>query len=193
MPKAPQAPQAPQAEGLPAVLVPVDFSERSRAAALFAAELIGSSPVSLRILHVLHESGDQAGFYRKHDGAGPGRPLRDVARDMLDGLVAELRSEHPGLNALQHASTLLVDGIPSSRIVEIAEREKPIMIVMGSHGRVGIRRLLNGSVAEHVVQQSLHPVVVVKDTDPESLHSTQLKTLHRPLVQRALDGAPGIR
>jgi nucleotide-binding universal stress UspA family protein len=56
----------------------------------------------------------------------------------------------------------LVKGLPTTRILEVAESKNAIMIVMGSKGRGGIKRLLLGSVAERVVQLSPLPVTVAK-------------------------------
>ena len=57
---------------------------------------------------------------------------------------------------------MLVRGLPTTRILEVAEKRKALMIVMGSRGRTGLKHLLLGSVAEHVVQLSPIPVTVAK-------------------------------
>ena len=55
-------------------------------------------------------------------------------------------------------------GDPASEIVRIAEEEKADMIVLGTHGRTGMSRLLMGSVAEAVVRRSPSPVLVYRET-----------------------------
>jgi nucleotide-binding universal stress UspA family protein len=53
------------------------------------------------------------------------------------------------------------DGTPWQCIVDEARAGKYDLIVMGTHGRSGIRRVLMGSVAEHVLRQSPGPVLIV--------------------------------
>jgi len=65
----------------------------------------------------------------------------------------------------EHGVTMeraLVDGNPSREIVRYAEDEGCDLVVMGTHGRGGIDRLLLGSVAEKVVRSSSVPVLTVR-------------------------------
>ncbi|MNR83057.1 putative universal stress protein [compost metagenome] len=59
-------------------------------------------------------------------------------------------------------STLTVMGEPASAIIELAERERPDLIVVGSHGRSGIQRFLLGSVSEKIVRYSPVSTLVIK-------------------------------
>lgn len=56
----------------------------------------------------------------------------------------------------------LLTGEPASAIVELAEQEQADLIVMGTHGRTGLTRLLMGSVAEAVVRRAPCPVLTFK-------------------------------
>jgi nucleotide-binding universal stress UspA family protein len=56
----------------------------------------------------------------------------------------------------------LLRGDPAERIVEVADEEHCDLIVMGTHGRTGFRRLLMGSVAEAVVRRANFPVITYK-------------------------------
>jgi nucleotide-binding universal stress UspA family protein len=58
----------------------------------------------------------------------------------------------------------MIQGEPAATIVRIAEEEKADMIVMSTHGRTGLMRMLMGSVAEEVVRKAKCPVVTVKGT-----------------------------
>jgi universal stress protein A len=69
--------------------------------------------------------------------------------------------------AFTHRLTM---GDPASEIVRIAGDEKVEMIVIGTHGRSGVSRLLMGSVAEAIVRKSTCPVLVYRET-PEKLAS----------------------
>jgi len=146
------------------ILVPVDFSSCSEAALLFAAHFAGCAQAPLLVLHVVHEPGNEPGFYQRarHSSAALIRPLEDVARDMLADFMAELGRHDSVREALGSARTRLVSGLPAQRIQEVALREDAALIVMGSHGRSALSRLAVGSVAAEVAQHSPVPVTVVK-------------------------------
>ncbi len=65
------------------------------------------------------------------------------------GLKIRLRLEH---------------GRPAHRILEVASQEAPDLLVVGTHGRVGIERLVLGSVADRMVRQATCPVLTVRST-----------------------------
>lgn len=66
---------------------------------------------------------------------------------------------------------LLEEGNPSAEILRVAQERRCDLIVMGTHGRTGLHRLLMGSVAEHVVRKAPCPVLVVKTQSLESSSS----------------------
>jgi nucleotide-binding universal stress UspA family protein len=53
-------------------------------------------------------------------------------------------------------------GDPEQVILQTAQNQKADMIVMGTHGRTGLRRLLMGSVAEHVLRRATCPVLTIR-------------------------------
>jgi nucleotide-binding universal stress UspA family protein len=57
---------------------------------------------------------------------------------------------------------MLEDGHPAKQIVQTAKDEGCSLILMGTHGRTGLSRLLMGSVAEHVLRHATCPVLTVK-------------------------------
>jgi nucleotide-binding universal stress UspA family protein len=61
----------------------------------------------------------------------------------------------------------LLIGSPATGIVHLAEKENVDMIVMPTHGRTGVLRLLMGSVAEEVVRKAKCPVLTVKAAAPK--------------------------
>jgi nucleotide-binding universal stress UspA family protein len=144
------------------VLVPVDFSNSSEVALLFAAQTARCIGAPLLILHVVHEPVDQPGFYRKNGDAGSLRPMEDVARDMLKRFVDEMRRHEWARAALEDAEVLLVTGLPIRRIEEVAQQRDAAMIVMGTQGRGGLARLARRSVTEELAKHSPIPVTVVK-------------------------------
>lgn len=76
----------------------------------------------------------------------------------LRAMLAELKPS----DARVHYEHLLVRGSPAEEIVRLAEKREAEMIVMGTHGRTGLGRLLMGSVAEAVVRRAKCPVLTLK-------------------------------
>jgi nucleotide-binding universal stress UspA family protein len=62
----------------------------------------------------------------------------------------------------------LITGDPATAVVQLAEEENVDMIVMGTHGRTGLSRLLMGSVAEAVVRKANCPVLTFKQPAREN-------------------------
>lgn len=145
------------------VLVPVDFSSCSKAALLFATHLGRCVQAPLLVLHVVHDLNHEPGFYSKNGVIDSMRPIADVAADMLVEFIDDVRKcDSTGELSSATLQTLLVNGLPSQRIAEIAVRENAALIVMGTHGRSGLSRLASGSVAADVMKHSEVPVTIVK-------------------------------
>ena len=134
------------------LLVPVDFSRHSLAALRHALALASASKARVVLLHVLeplHTS-------RLMDMAAIQRAARQEANEQLEKLLIETRKTWPA------ASRELRAGHPVQTIVVVAKRVQADLIVMGTHGRTGLRRSLIGSVAERVVREAHCPVLVVR-------------------------------
>ena len=149
------------------ILVPVDFSANSESALLCAAELADKLGSELVILHVVHDPGEAPGYYSVKGRNKQMRRMEDVAAEMLDEFLHTLRKKHPGQAAIQHATTMLVVGLPVNRILESAEKTQARMIIMGSQGRTGLAHAMLGSKSEQVVRLSSVPVLIVKYKKPE--------------------------
>lgn len=74
-------------------------------------------------------------------------------------LFSKLKSEFD----IRQSWTFIEDGKPAAKIVETANTWKADYIVVGTHGRKGLSRLLMSSVAEHVIRHSKIPVLVVTE------------------------------
>jgi len=160
------------------ILVPVDFSSCSRNALLLASQFASCVGAPILVLHVVHDHNRKPGLYTNNRNRSAMRPIDDVAADMLDEFIEDVRRYDSGSEALASARALLVNGLPAQRIGEISVRENAALIVMGTHGRAGLSRLASGSVAADVVMRSSVPVTVVKappagKQDPESVSSQQ--------------------
>jgi nucleotide-binding universal stress UspA family protein len=93
------------------------------------------------------------------DAGIPKSELTELAREEGIALLAQLR-ENPALPAFAHE--FLEGGDPATEIARAAQEWPADIIVMGSHGRGGISRVLLGSVAEQVVRHAPCPVLVVR-------------------------------
>jgi nucleotide-binding universal stress UspA family protein len=165
-----------------ALLVPVDFSDCSRAALLYASRLVEGTRTPLLLLHVIHDDVRRPGVYRSPRSHYTARPITDIAAEMVEDLLDELRKQEPELQALQEVDPILVRGLPGRRIIEVAERQQVAMIIMGTHGRNGFAHLMQGSVAEYVAKYARSPVMTVKDDVylPGSLNLSWLENASVP-------------
>jgi nucleotide-binding universal stress UspA family protein len=141
------------------ILCPVDFDEGSRAALASARELARLFAAERDVVHVV------ALPYRVRPDlmvwmeAGDVRPVIDVARDQAGSSLEEWLRE-AGAAPDEVGRDLLI-GDPADAILERALQGGYDLIVMGTHGRSGMSRLLLGSVAEKVVRRSPRPVLTV--------------------------------
>ena len=144
------------------ILVPVDFSPHSTAALLKAGEIAQCMQLPITVLHVVHDPADMPGYYTKIAKKKTLVRIEDLASEMFDKFMQESISRHPELKSLKKASTLLVLGLPVTRILQIAKKINASMIVMGSQGRTGLKHMMLGSKAEQIVRLSPVPVTIVK-------------------------------
>jgi nucleotide-binding universal stress UspA family protein len=81
-------------------------------------------------------------------------------------LVAQKAAELKKASTPIPTEWITSEGDPALEIEELASNMKCDLIVMGSHGRSGLARLLMGSVAEHVVRKAECPVLIIKKPVP---------------------------
>ena len=137
------------------VLVPLDGSDRAEEALAYAYDEFSDTTVSL--VHIINPA--RAGY-----GAQAGLPSfseewYDEAEAAAEELFAEARDAAPESVTLETATEV---GQPARTIVDYADDNDIDEIVIGSHGRQGISRVLLGSVAENVVRRADVPVTVVR-------------------------------
>ena len=147
------------------ILVAVDFGEAARAALISAARLAISTGAPLKILHVVHDPGEEPNCYqRKGDGEAV-MPIADLAARRLQEFVLETHLGNPDLHVLQKPDTLLVCGLPATRIPEVASLVDAGRVVMGHTKAKGIMDKLFASLSERVVHSCGVPVSVVYSED----------------------------
>lgn len=142
------------------IVVATDFTEGSTPAVSFGALLIAKLSVQAILLHVM-ELPRAAPLTTFTSVLGsPWMPppqsiidqLAELGRETLEGLAREHR-----FSAFEQ-----VEGAPAGVIAERAAAADAELIVMGSHGRTGLRRLLLGSTAEKVIRASTCSVLVAR-------------------------------
>jgi len=84
--------------------------------------------------------------------------IRSIYYNILTDAEAKVRSEHADITV----STILMDGRPSSTIVDVAEKEGCDMIVMGCRGIGGIKGWVIGSTSHMVASSCKKPVMIIK-------------------------------
>jgi len=137
------------------ILVPTDGSAEGRRAVAHALDLASVHGAGVHALYVV-DTASYAGMPMESSWEGVGDLLRDDASEA----VAEVETLAAGTDLA--VETAVAEGSPSKEIIRYAEGNGCDLIVMGTHGRGGIDRLLLGSVAEKVVRGSNVPVLTVR-------------------------------
>jgi len=133
------------------ILHPTDFSEGSDAAFRFARALVRDYGARLVVLHV-------AGIPPAAFVGGIMIPAPSVEQEPIREQLRRRLSEAPEVNR----EARLAEGDAAPTILRAAGDVSADLIVMGTHGRTGLGRLLMGSVAEQVVRKAACPVLTVK-------------------------------
>jgi nucleotide-binding universal stress UspA family protein/quercetin dioxygenase-like cupin family protein len=134
------------------ILHPTDFSENARSAFRSACAMAREHHATLLVLHVMMPS-----YAPLLD-----QPLPDPARSAeSQGSDAVLPWPQPSDPQI-HVEHRLTEGDPADEILRLAEQLHCDLIVMGTHGKTGLARLLTGSVAEEVLRKAQCPVLVVR-------------------------------
>ena len=146
------------------ILVPIDFSDHSRAAFHQAEFLAGEIGASLTILHVIWEPPPYVGAeVMVKLPRGDSQTLNAYTRSVAAKRVAEFleATEPQDKNKLQIE---YAHGEASAAIVDTAQEQDIDLIIMGTHGRTGLSHALLGSIAEKVVRRAPCPVMTVRGT-----------------------------
>jgi nucleotide-binding universal stress UspA family protein len=150
------------------VLCPVDFSENSDHALLYAVAFAEAYDAQLEVLHVVEplvypayiESPAQAPALIVGPALTTER-LKDESLRQLEELIRQNR------RLCRFITPRVVVGVPFVEIVRAARQEESDLIVMGTRGRTGLKRMLFGSVAEKVARKAPCPVLIVKRPERE--------------------------
>jgi nucleotide-binding universal stress UspA family protein len=149
------------------ILVPIDGSATSTAGLDEATRLAKNQRAKLRLVHVV----DEYVAYQSYDMSGSALyyagdmidSLRESGRKLIDKAAARVRTH--GIKA-EAAIFENVAGRVADFIIDEARKWRADLIVMGTHGRRGVNRLVLGSDAEIVVRTAPVPVLLVKSAAP---------------------------
>jgi nucleotide-binding universal stress UspA family protein len=157
------------------ILAGIDGSEISMKAAVYAVDIANRKGnevenVQLIGLTVIDLAKVSSSFFATASGYYGAKELEEKRKeaqqwlDKVEKLAVEENSDNNDVNNIQFKSEIIED--PTSKvgsaIVDYAERENIDLIVIGTRGRTGFKKMLLGSVASDVVTYAHCPVLVVK-------------------------------
>lgn len=139
------------------ILFASDFSSASRPAFAKAVQMARDLRANLLIAHAYTMVLPVDGMYMTAETWDVvDRSGRAAAQKELDRLQRAAR------RAGVRATTLLADGAAADRIIRVARAKRADLIVMGTHGRTGLTRIVMGSVATRVIATAPCPVMTVR-------------------------------
>ncbi len=137
------------------ILVPVDFSESTPSSIAYALELAGKFSARITLYHVVQ--------IMYPPGLEPVFTYEKEIKAVQDEAEKQLRELAGSIAPMAEVNTALESGVPWDCIVNRADKYGVDLIVIGTHGRSGLKHLFLGSVAERVVRHAPCAVLVVRD------------------------------
>lgn len=139
------------------ILFPTDFSEGSSQALQYAVDLTKKYGAKLYLVHVIYDIAKATGWYVPHVS------MDQMYKDIQEGARKELdKFGSEELSGMKNLERIVVTGVPHEEIINSAKKNKIDMIIMGTHGRKGIDRILFGSTAAQIVRFAPCPVLTVR-------------------------------
>lgn len=144
------------------MLIPTDFSAPSRHAFTYAVELNRLFRARLYLVHVLQDF-TEFSEYNLSPTILPQLYLEfeQNATNKLEEMVGLV------VPADMHCDTYILHGIPFYEVIQFARNEQIDLVVVGSHGRTGLKHVLFGHTAEKIVKKAPCPVLSVRHPDTE--------------------------
>jgi len=151
------------------ILLPTDFSGCANYALPYAAAIARATQARIVCVHVVEPVVPAVGY----TGMADPLPIADISEQLEDSAERELPmiTDCEELNGLE-VEDLIVHGDAAAEIVRVAGERAADLIVISSHGRTGLGRMIFGSTAEAVVRHASCPVLVVKPPAQEEERSS---------------------
>ena len=134
------------------ILIPIDFSPHSEAALAYGRELAQRCNSALHLMHITENP-----FLRA--AVSDRRSSEQAAAHWLDDRLTEADRRRGSVAIVEQSDE------PAAEILRYAKSANIDLIVMGTHGRTGLARLVLGSVAEAVVRAAPCPVLTVRSAE----------------------------
>ncbi|MGC9324618.1 MAG: universal stress protein [Desulfomonilia bacterium] len=144
------------------ILIPTDFSPSSRHAFSYALDLNRLFKARLYLIHVLQDF-TEFSEYNLSPTILPQLYLEfeQTASKRLDEMTASLVPKDT------HCDTYILHGVPFFEIIQFSRKEQVDLIVIGAHGRTGLKHMIFGHTAQKVVEKAPCPVLTIKHPDIE--------------------------
>jgi universal stress protein A len=144
------------------ILLPTDGSACSQKALTYAVTLAQYFGARVLALHVTHDGWKQESFE-----TGPDVVQKVQAEQAAEAERIRQQVSEAGRQAGVACEFQCLTGRPAEVILRVAQEKALDLIVMGTHGRSGLRHAVLGSVAEKTVQRAPCPVLVVRQAEHE--------------------------
>jgi nucleotide-binding universal stress UspA family protein len=139
------------------ILFPTDFSEGSAQALQYAVDMSKRYGAKLYVVHVIYDIAKATGWYVPHVS------MDEMYKDIQEGAKKELeRFGVEELAGVKNVERRVITGVPHEEIINFVGANKIDLVVMGTHGRKGIDKILFGSTAAQVVRHAPCPVLTVR-------------------------------
>jgi universal stress protein A len=139
------------------ILFATDFSEGSSNSLPYAVSIAKQYGAKLYFVHVMYDVAKTSGWYVPHVS------MDELYRDMEKNAKTQLeKSFVEEIRGNKNVEYVVLKGTPYEEISRFAEENKIDLIVIGTHGRKGLDRMLFGSTAEQVVRYAPCPVLTVR-------------------------------
>jgi nucleotide-binding universal stress UspA family protein len=139
------------------ILFPTDFSEGASHALAYAIDMSKKFEAKLFLLHVIHDIDASTGLHIPHSSVDVMyKELEAATRKAMDKLCLSVNDYCRG------TESFVMHGVPYEEILKFVSAKTINMVIMATHGRKGLDRVLFGSTAERVVRNSICPVLTVR-------------------------------
>lgn len=142
------------------IVVTTDLSKKSHAAFAQAKEIAVALGATIDLLAIIEDPAQAAMIYALDYPILPSSDIREQFASKVKGEVEELARDYfSGAQIETHV--LEADGPVHAEIIKYVKKSEASMLILSSHGRTGLTRLLLGSVAEKLVRETPCPLLIV--------------------------------
>jgi len=139
------------------ILFPIDFAENFETFLPWVSTFVDKFGATLYVVFVAQDLSEFSSFYVPHASIqGFQEEALAAAQKKMAAAVQESFKKFPKIESR------VAVGAPAAKILELAEKEKIDLIIMGTHGRKGLERTIFGSVADKIVIGAPCPVLPVR-------------------------------